>query len=176
MAKPITVAAPAIKNQVKTGRTVTVACKIQNGLVLQLQRQETYQEPTMNGLREQTRWVPTGERHIVAGPAYPVQPPRGYPRQVPIEGGFALTRGIPADFWEQWVEQNKLLPAVTSGAIFAMTAMQDVTAKARESEDLLTGFEPLQVDAEKITDSRMPKPQNPNVFYSEQAAREARNA
>jgi len=72
-----------------------------------------------------------------------------------IEGGYAITRGIPADFWEKWAEQNKLADffvppdGCEHGAIFAYPDLDDVISAAREQEKYLTGMEPLSTDVDK---------------------------
>ncbi len=151
----------------KAAREMFVACKLPNGMVLQLQRKESYWEDTPSGAKERLRFVKEGRQIVVCGPAYPVMPPRGYPRQFPQEGGFGLTFGVDAAFFEQWIEQNKDAPYVVNGMIFGAYSEEDLRAQCRELERRKSGLEPLEVTAEKVIDDRIPKPQNPNVFYSE---------
>lgn len=161
-------------NQVKSKplpastRTVTVACKVPTGMVLQLQKKQPTLIPDGRGeLKEHEFFVKHGPVHFVAGPAYPKFPPKGYPPPPLIVGGYALTPGIPAEFWEEWLEQNKLaqyvLPVNGSehGAIFAMPTMEDAKAAAEEHEKLLTGLEPISTDVDKngaLIDKRIPRP------------------
>jgi hypothetical protein len=147
-------------------RTVTVACKIENGLQLQLQ----VKQPRFVSNRESTGsekieavnfWVKAGKVYFVHGPAYPVAPPKGYPRQPMIEGGYALTTGIPVEFWNSWLEQNALADYVTSDMIWAEPDLDSAVAKARENEKLLSGMQPLSTDLDKegrLTDPRVPRP------------------
>jgi hypothetical protein len=166
-------AAPVVQRRPvsqKSGRTVTVACKIPPGLVLQLQRPLEKYEDTREGPQPRTYWVKYGPIHVVKGPAYPCGTvPKGFPKPPIIEGGYALTPGIPADFWEQWAEQNKnadfFHPAngADHGAIFAYPDMEDVVAAAAEQEGCLTGLEPLSTDEDsqgRLTDRRLPRPAN----------------
>lgn len=160
---PEPVAAPAVQGIQSTGRTVTVACKIPNGMILQLCRMVPQQEQSLTGRREVLIAERVGTAYIVAGPAYPVQPPAGYPRQVQVEGGYALTRGIPAEFWRQWYEQNKESAFVKNGHIFAHSTLESTIDQADDGAKLKTGFEPLDVSNDGKNDTRMPKSQHPGV-------------
>jgi len=154
-----------------SARMVVVACKIPNGLILQLQTPVERMEDGMGGPQPRRYNTFGGRRYIVRGPAYPVGTrPKNFEkfRSVPmIEGGYAITRGIPKDFWEQWLEQNKRAPYVEApdgaehGMIFAYDDLDSVVSAAREQEELLSGLEPISTDEDKdgkLTDRRMPKP------------------
>jgi hypothetical protein len=154
----------------KSKRTVTVACKIPQGIILQLQRPAERMEDTRDGPRPRTYWVKFGEIFFVRGPAYPVGTiPKGFRRPPINEGGYALTNGIPADFWEQWAEQNAKADFVVApdgaehGMIFAYPDMEDAASAAREQEKLLSGLEPISTDEDdkgKLIDPRLPRPEN----------------
>jgi hypothetical protein len=112
-----------------------------------------------------------GKKFYINGPAYPVGTlPKGFPEKVPNVGGYALTYGIPADFWEQWAEQNKLSSFLKPeddnseyGAIFAFPDSADTQACAKEHEGYLTGLEPISTNEDaqgRLTDRRLPKPLN----------------
>lgn len=152
-------------------RTVVVACKIPTGLVLQLQHPMERIEDGPHGPKTRTYNVFGGKRYQVRGPGYPVGTlPKGFAKYKPapmIEGGYAITRGIPKDFWEQWLEQNKQADYVVApdgaehGMIFAYDDLDDVAAAAREQEALLSGLEPVSTDEDAeghLTDPRLPKP------------------
>jgi hypothetical protein len=157
--------------EASSARTVVVACKIPNGLTLQLQRPFEKWEDERDGPRKRTYNVFYGKRYIVRGPAYPVGTlPKGFAQAKPtpmLEGGYALTRGIPKDFWEQWLAQNKEAEFVIApegaehGMIFAYDDIDDVAAAAREQERLLSGHEPVSTEEDaqgRLTDRRVPKP------------------
>jgi hypothetical protein len=165
------VAAPAVRGaSMASSETVCIACKIPTGLVLQLQRKVTRQTDSRDGPVGVTYWQKYGETFTVNGPAYPVGTvPKGFPRAPSIEGGFALTSGIPKKFWDEWVEQNAQSDFVRPregaehGMIFAYGAKADTRAAAREQEKQLSGLEPLSTDEDKngkLTDPRLPKPMN----------------
>ncbi len=165
--QPVTQRRPVAQ---KTTRTVTVACKIPSGLNLQLQRPMDRMEDTRDGPVPRKYWVKFGQIYTVKGPAYPVgTPPKGFPRPPIIEGGYALTPGIPKDFWDQWYEQNKnadfVRPAngADHGAIFAYPDMEDAVSAAVENEKYLSGLEPISTDEDargRLIDRRLPRPIN----------------
>jgi len=167
------VSAPAAKPkpQPPSARTVVVACKIPTGLILQLQTKQDTRVPdkdSSSGYRIEQIWIKSGRRYVVNGPAYPVgAPPKGFPRMPLIEGGYAITRGIPAAFWDEWAEQNKMADYFVApdgaehGMIFAYPDLDSVVDAAREHEKLTSGLEPLSTDVDrdgKLTDARVPKP------------------
>lgn len=170
---PTTSTRPTVAAAQKSTRTVVVACKVPTGLHLQLQRPVDRQEDTRDGPKPRTYWAKYGKVYFVEGPAYPVGTlPKGFPRQPLTEGGYALTRGIPAEFWEQWVEQNKRSDFVVPqegaehGLVFAYPDLDDTIAAAREQEHLLSGLEPISTDVDKdgkLTDPRLPKPINASI-------------
>ena len=150
-----------------TSATVCVACKIPTGLQLQLQTPVPKFVDTKDGLEKVVFNVKGGKVYHVHGPAYPVQPPKGYPRPPVMAGGYAMTPGIPTKFWNDWLEQNKLADYVIApdgaehGMIFAYPTMEEAMAAAKEQERLLSGLEPLSTDVDKdgrLTDPRVPRP------------------
>lgn len=170
MAKPAVAAKPeAPKPQAsvipKSAGTVTVACKVPTGVVIQLCRKTEYAEETMQGTRMRVRYDRYGPIVIVRGPAQPAgTAPRGYVRPV-VVGGYALTPGVDADFWKAWLEQNKDSPLVLSGQIFAHGTTASTRAQAQEQREVTSGLEPLNMDG----DPRMPKPATGSVTGIETA-------
>lgn len=146
----------------KSAKYVTVACKIPMGLVLQCCRKTTYFEDTPGGARERVRYDKHGQRFVARGTSYPALPPKGFPQRVPTVGGYALTQGIPADFWEQWLEQNADTDMVKNKLIFAYASLVDVRDEAREYAHVLSGLEPLVPD----NDPRVPKPLDATAMTS----------
>lgn len=183
MKKPVE--APAIPVK-KTSRTVCVACKIPIGLKLQLQHPMKRRMPTGRGSdndhEEIIFNVFGGKSYNVFGPSIPAMGgvPDGYIMPPDIRGGYAFTPGIPADFWEQWLEQNKEADFVLNEMIFALPEIASAKAKAEEQEEVKSGLEPLsRVLDEKtgmLKDRRIPKPLNANVgriaFDAERSARQ----
>jgi hypothetical protein len=124
-------------------RTVTVACKIPNGILLRTFHPEMEKEQTPNGVRDIQVFRPDPEVFHVKGPALPFgKTPIGFT----LEGGYALTRGIPEDFWTKWVEQNADLDALKNGLIFACRTQQEAAQEAHSMRKVKSGLEPLDPD------------------------------
>jgi hypothetical protein len=111
--------------------TVFVACKLPNGLHLdlsvkgQLPRRLTL-AGTNTGIKECGVYDPSR-----------------------MQNGFALTP-VPKKFFEDWLEQHRFHPAVVNGHIFANTNAKSAVAEAREKEKAETGLEPMPQKAEGV--------------------------
>ena len=128
--------------------TVSVACKLPNGVILRGFRFETFQRPVIGGgMREVKEAVQTGEVFKINGNAAPYAQPlldaEGNPIQ--LEQSFAITRDVPKDFWDRWLEQNKDTPMVKHGLIFAAPAAKplELRAAAKAHRDNRHGLEPI---------------------------------
>lgn len=128
-----------------------VACKLPNGIVLQNCVMEDVNEPVMGGgfkIIKQARRLP--ETHVLAGARVPAG--RIAAGDAPLLiGGYAITTGIPKDFWERWVAANGDSDIVQGGFVFAFEREADLRARAKDGADLETGLEPIrptQVDKE----------------------------
>ena len=122
------------------GKTVTVACKLPNGLVLRTHRMVPHREPAPGGVQETTIAMADSREYEVKGNASPYgSAPSG---QV-IGGviGYALTPNIPKDFWDAWFEQNKHSDIVKNGLIFAHVNGNKTADQAREQVKVRSGFE-----------------------------------
>lgn len=149
------------KPKSSAGAKVTVACKIGVGwFQLQLCRKEIVDEQTQTGVRQVTRYTRTGSIVRVRGTAYPRgTPPEGFPERPQIIHGAALTPGIDKDFWDEWLDQNRLNPVVVNGLIFAHEASDSLAAMAAEHKDVTSGLDPINPKG----DSRMPKSSRSDV-------------
>jgi len=158
---------PAVASSTrKSASTVTVACKIPMGLELQLCRETTWFEDTPSGSRERKRYEKVGATVIVRGPSYPVGTvPPGMPPKPQIVGGYALTFGVNADFFEEWMAQNAQNPIVVNKMIFAHAKADATRSEARENRTRLSGLEPLVPD----NDPRIPRPITTGVTAVETA-------
>jgi hypothetical protein len=120
--------------------TVTVACKLPHGLILRLFRMETRNEPVMGGgTREVQVATQVGEPVVIKGYAAPF----GQVPSVPIEGGYALTPNVDADFWAAWVKQNEDHDAVRNRLIFANEKSESAQRKAKDQTKVRSGLEPI---------------------------------
>lgn len=120
--------------------TVTVACKIPCGFVMQLYKMEEWDEPVMGGGKRPTKRArQTGEPVTLHGPA------KAIGKDVPweIRFGVGLTHGVDADFFAQWLDANKDSDMVKGGHIFACAKSGDVAQEAKNRVSDKTGLEPL---------------------------------
>ena len=123
--------------------TVTVACKIPQGFILQLHEPRDLSEVTMGGHRDVKQYFPVGEPFRLNGAAHGQnEGPR-----CRVVGGFALTDGVPKELWDKWLEQNKTLPAVVNRMLFAYPSTSHAVAAAKEVKTLKTGLERLNPNA-----------------------------
>lgn len=122
--------------------TVTVACKHPHGLKLRLFEMVERTEVTHGG----TRTIKVAqERHdtvTIKGNAHP----QNRAPNATISHGFALTHGVPKEFWDAWVEQNKDSDLVKNGLIFAHAGAANTEAESREKESVKSGLERLDPD------------------------------
>jgi hypothetical protein len=94
--------------------TVTVGCKLPNGLHLDLDSPEGKKRVTLKGAN-----------HSV------------------VVGGFGITENVPKDFFEEWARQHSKSIVIASGIVFAYKDSKGAEAIAKERKALKTGFEPL---------------------------------
>jgi hypothetical protein len=119
--------------------TVTVACKLPNGLRLRIFKMREISEQAPGGPRTIEQSFQVGPTIVVRGPALPF----GVVPSELIIGGYALTKDVPRDFWETWLEQNVDLDCVQKGLIFARKNTDDAVAKAKDRSTIKSGLEPL---------------------------------
>jgi hypothetical protein len=119
--------------------TVTVACKIPNGLMLQVFVSTDAEEPVMGGGSRKIKQAHVAQRVRINGPAVPEG--RGSP--YPIFYDYALTHGVDADLFAKWLEQNKDSDFVTKGFVKAAAKAFDLEVFAKEHADAKTGLERL---------------------------------
>ena len=122
-----------------SGRTVTVACKIPNGIVMQLYEMRDGIEPGPGGVRTIKIAHKTHDPIKINGPALAF----GEMPRFTIICGFALTPGVDAVFWEKWKDQNFDNDAVKAGLITAWPTVVDAEAYARDHKTLKSGLEPI---------------------------------
>jgi hypothetical protein len=125
--------------------TVTVACKLPNGVWLQLHEMVEHTEPSPNGPRQVKMARKVGKPVLIKG--Y-----KGFafdhiePRNTTIIGGFALTKGVPRDFFEKWCEQNQDSFLLKNQLMFAHVEKASVDDFAKGNESVKNGFEPIDPD------------------------------
>lgn len=127
-------------NDTSTAKSVTIACKLPNGLVLQLCSATKVAEHVMGGgSREVTQHRKVGDIVTVFGNAHP----QNAGPKCMIVAGYALTPDVDAQFWTAWLAQNKDLAAVKNHLIFAYEKESDVKAAAKDNVERKSGLERL---------------------------------
>ena len=135
-----------------TAATVTVACKVPNGLILRLGTMETSPVPILGGgTRSEKRWRYDGAQVRINGPKRAVE---GGDPSSPIANGYALTFGVPSEFMKRWMADNKDSDIVQKGLIVVHEKRDELKAMTAEHRDTRTGLEPMAQDDDK----RIPKP------------------
>ena len=148
--------ATKVSDPASVGEVVTVACKVPNGIILRLMRMVDMAEPVMGGGTRMVKQAqPTGAAFTVRGPAIPF----GQIPSFQIIGGYALTEGIPGDFWDTWCEQNKDSDLLKNKMMFAHERHATVVGLAEDRKDIRSGLEPLNPN----NDPRNPKSKNSNL-------------
>lgn len=129
----------------ESGAKVTVACKLPGGLVLHLDSMEKHNEP-IRGEIVQARKQPTTYTlkgwYDNARSAFGAEVP--IPSQI---GQYALTHGIPEEFWNQWLEHNKDSDIVKNRLIFASSKRDIVEGMRKDNKGQKSGLEPIDPKA-----------------------------
>ena len=129
--------------------TVTVACKIPNGLQLQLR---SYREEDDRGIKSKV-FAPAATRSVrVRGPAVAW----GKQPAFVIAGGYALTPNVDKAHWEAWLAENRTNEVVTGLYIFALPKAAEAESEARQMESVKSGLEPINPEKPGIGLERMP--------------------
>lgn len=119
--------------------TVTVGCKIPNGIILRAFKLESRQELLLGGgSREIKVAAPHGAPIKINGPGRLDRVVRG-----PEFSGYALTHNVDADVWDAWKEANKDGELVRNELVIAHAKQQEVSAVARANDTRKTGLEPM---------------------------------
>lgn len=138
-----------------TANTVTIACKLPNGMFLDLMGEEKEEMvPSNSGPVRQVK-RDLLKRVLVRGVAAERRLERGdehgdpmeSPGIMTVQGGYGLTFGVDKDFWDAWLRQNANSDLVKNRLIFA-AAGDKAADQAREQEEIRSGLEPL--DPEKL--------------------------
>lgn len=103
--------------------TVTVACKLPNGLMIEAR----------------------GIEVRLNGPARYVSPQPGRVSPNPIED-IVYSAGLTVvdkALWDEWLKDHRSFDPVKTGFVYALANRTEATAKAKDGEKMLTGIEPI---------------------------------
>lgn len=121
------------------GATVIVGCRLPFGYVLQtyVMREED-ERMTGGGVRRVAVARKTGHTFRLNGNRVRI----GQTADWIIANGAGLTRGIPEEVWQAWLNDHKDEPIVKNGVIFAHSRENEVRAMAKDFRQQPTGLEP----------------------------------
>lgn len=129
--------------------TVTVGCKIPNGIIMRAFKMEPRVELLQGGATRETKVaVPVGEPVTIKGPGRLDRVQRG-----PVASGYALTFNVDADTFEAWYAAHQHTDMVRNELVIAHAKQNEVSAVARANEGRRTGLEPMDPSG----DPRSPK-------------------
>lgn len=132
--------------------TVTVICKIPQGIVIQMYEFRERESVIQGGTQKEKKAYPLeGKSFKINGPAHgQMEGPR-----CRIASGFALTEDVPADIWEGWYEQSgKHLAACQNGLLLAFSNTGKALGAAKEHKGEKSGLERLNPAALPVVDPR----------------------
>lgn len=137
----------------KDSDTVTVACKLPNGIILHgSESYETYEPLMGGGSRKITLYRRTEESIKLNGNAISIDQFRSgafeynLTKGTEFNPGYALTSGISRKFMEQWLENYKDSALVKNKIIFIADDDIEARAEAKEYQELQSGLEPINPD------------------------------
>lgn len=148
----------AEENNIKSrGETVTVACKVPNGYILQCWQRVNSTEPSPSGAREIEIAQKVGEPITLNGPARPLT---GGVSPYPIIGGYGITYNVPKDIWDKWLADNAEADVVKNHQIFAYEKRERAEDRAKDQKSVRSGMEPLDADGRNADKS----PRDPRML------------
>ena len=153
--KPPTSVQTAAQNYATGTDTVTVACNLPNGLILQIYDIEVVETVLPNGRVIKEHQSTLNFEHgqwAVHGPVN-FNSLAATGREVNIDfrvikgdlpdTGYALTPGIPRDFWEKWLKDNERNPLVIGRHIFSADSESRAVGQAKEYREFKSGLQGL---------------------------------
>jgi hypothetical protein len=153
-ATPAQVGAEAPSEVKTSGRTYFVACRHLGGLIIQSYAPMKEMEPVIGGgQREVTRYRTTGAQFKLNGPLRALKEMN--PHAIGMTG-YAMTEGVPADLWEEWMRHNAESALVKNHMVFGHERRDAVEGWAREHKGVVHNFEPVNVSlvGNRIQDPR----------------------
>lgn len=130
--------------QQQTTGTVVVACKLPMGMILRTFEMREVTQLTQAGTAMKVPMAYAKERkYFVNGPSHA----QNKAPKSELRDSFALTPGVPADLWNEWLEQNKDSDLVRNGLIFAAGDDRSIKANATDNDKQKSGLERLDPKA-----------------------------
>ena len=136
-----------------SGTTVSVACKMPNGVILRLYDFVDSFEQILGaggGMRKtqiaRRRPIPDV---VLKGFALPRN--NGHEAfDANVQHGCGLTHNVDASFWEEWLTQNADSDLIKNGIVFSQTKVETIKSEAKERAEQKSGLEPLNPETKHI--------------------------
>jgi hypothetical protein len=147
--QPRAVPTMADRKPVEGSTTCIVGCKLPNGIILQLsEMQDSHESMPLGGVQRVKIGRKIGEQFTLKGNRVPVG--GDGQRIIPdylilggVDAGYALTHGIPREFMERWMDQNKDNDIVKNKMVIIANDEASIRSMAKENEAVKSGLEPL---------------------------------
>ncbi len=150
------VAAPAVgaRDEIPDTGTVTVACKMPNGIYMTIYGMHDHDVPVLGGgMRTEKRAYPMNEPILIHGPAAP----QGQSSKHLVIGGYAMTPNVPAQVAKKWMHDNRDSPLVQNKVVFIAASSERATSQATELKAMRSGFERLDPGKNVVNGQNVPK-------------------
>jgi hypothetical protein len=112
-------------------------------LTLHIDEMREVSEPTPLGAIKVMRAHRSGKTVTINGCAKPF----GEPNDAITAGGYALTHGVDADFWAEWIKTHADYAPVVNGSLFAVPKPEEARNEAKRNAKVRSGLEPLDPEA-----------------------------
>jgi hypothetical protein len=142
--------------------TVTVGCKLPNGLVLRLYRSEEVTVPVSGGgiAKEKRARQVGGDVQLNGFASVFGEAPKAL-----VIGGYAMTPNVDSAFFEEWLKQNKGSDLIENKLVFAHKTEASAKDQAKDQAKVHSGLEPLSPNVDK----RIPRSSKKNLTSVETA-------
>jgi hypothetical protein len=157
MPKQPTPVSPRARNKIIVGSKLPMSIELQLFNMVEQQR-------TFRG----TAWVEIEAQRVgaavtIRGTSYPRGiPPTGFISPPQIVHGYSLTYGVDAEWFEQWLAQNKTTDIVKNNMLIWGDSREDVADQAIDLAKLASGLDPVtppfEGQAPSDRDPRLPRP------------------
>ena len=146
--------------------TVTVACKLPNGLRLTVfeERTERFPAPAGNSYTETICRPMVGVEPVIIHGTRANANSMDAPKASMV-GGYALTPGVSKAYWDIWLEQNQTTEIVTNRIVFAFEKAETTRGVAKDNREVLSGLEPLNMGRriERVAGTQRSVPIDPRL-------------
>lgn len=163
-------AAQQARPAAKSAKTVVVGSRLPFTLELQLCKPMKTQVQGRFGPSEETIHVKHGSKVFIHGNTLPQGGiPKGYKTPPQIVGNAALTPGVDAEFFAEWMRQHKDTEFVQNGLVFAHAGVEGAEGIALDDRAVASGLDPINPDG----DDRLPRPIDTSISVIARAERTA---